>query len=85
MQNIEALNIALSPAQVEYLEGVVPFDAGFPHNITVCWFPKSKNHSQLTCYTVQGDGSKPNRAFAMVAQTDTVVFPAPIVPKKKDA
>jgi aryl-alcohol dehydrogenase-like predicted oxidoreductase len=34
MQNIEALNIALSPAQIEYLESIVPFEAGFPHNIT---------------------------------------------------
>ncbi|KAF8219462.1 arylalcohol dehydrogenase [Tricholoma matsutake] len=33
MQNIEALNIALSPAQIEYLESIMTFDAGFPHNI----------------------------------------------------
>ena len=38
MQNIEAVNIALSSAQIEYLEGIVPFEAGFPHNITVRWF-----------------------------------------------
>ncbi|EPQ52456.1 Aldo/keto reductase [Gloeophyllum trabeum ATCC 11539] len=31
--NIEALNIALTPEQIAYIEGVVPFDLGFPHNI----------------------------------------------------
>ncbi|KLO06113.1 Aldo/keto reductase [Schizopora paradoxa] len=29
--NIEALGIALTPEQIEYLESVVPFDVGFPH------------------------------------------------------
>ncbi|KAF7428996.1 hypothetical protein PC9H_008234 [Pleurotus ostreatus] len=31
--NIEALNIALSKDQIEYLESIVPFDPGFPHNM----------------------------------------------------
>ncbi|EJF65059.1 Aldo/keto reductase [Dichomitus squalens] len=30
--NIEGLNIALSEEQIKYLEGVLSFDAGFPHN-----------------------------------------------------
>ncbi|KAJ7661479.1 Aldo/keto reductase [Mycena polygramma] len=30
MSNIEALDISLSPEQIEFLEGVVPFDPGFP-------------------------------------------------------
>ncbi|KAI0767475.1 Aldo/keto reductase [Fomes fomentarius] len=29
--NIEALDIALSPEQIKYLENVLPFDLGFPH------------------------------------------------------
>jgi len=32
MSNIEALSIALTPEQVAYLEGVRPFDIGFPMN-----------------------------------------------------
>jgi len=32
-QNIEALKVALTPAQIEYLESVKPFDPGFPHTI----------------------------------------------------
>ena len=28
--NIEALNVALSEEQIKYLEGVLPFDPGFP-------------------------------------------------------
>ncbi|KAJ6454744.1 NADP-dependent oxidoreductase domain-containing protein [Mycena vitilis] len=33
MSNIEALDLTLSPEQLEFLEGVVPFDAGFPTSI----------------------------------------------------
>jgi aryl-alcohol dehydrogenase-like predicted oxidoreductase len=34
-QNIEALQIALTPAQIEYLESVKSFEPGFPHNFIV--------------------------------------------------
>ncbi|KAH9927990.1 uncharacterized protein BXZ73DRAFT_102498 [Epithele typhae] len=30
--NIEALDVALSEAQIKYLGGVLPFDKGFPRN-----------------------------------------------------
>ncbi|KAH9928004.1 Aldo/keto reductase [Epithele typhae] len=30
--NLEALDVALSEEQIKYLEGVLPFDKGFPHN-----------------------------------------------------
>jgi len=33
MENLEALDIALSEEQIKYLESVRPFDAGFPHNL----------------------------------------------------
>ncbi|KAF8217672.1 arylalcohol dehydrogenase [Mycena galopus ATCC 62051] len=33
MKNIEALTISLSPEQIAYLESIVPFEPGFPHNI----------------------------------------------------
>lgn len=33
IKNIQALEIALSPAQLEYLEGAIPFEHGFSH-----WF-----------------------------------------------
>ena len=29
-QNIEALDVALTDAQIEYLESILPFDPGFP-------------------------------------------------------
>lgn len=35
MANIEALKISLSDEQVTFLESVLPFDPGFPHNIIV--------------------------------------------------
>lgn len=53
MQNIEALNIALSPAQIEYLESIMTFDAGFPHNIAVCCF-LNRYHSTNTLYRAMG-------------------------------
>jgi len=31
-QNLEALDIALSPQQIKFLEDTLPFDAGFPYN-----------------------------------------------------
>ena len=33
--NIEALDIALSDDQIAYLEGVLPFAKGFPHDFCV--------------------------------------------------
>lgn len=33
--NIEALNITLSEKQIEYLEGILPFDKGFPYTAFV--------------------------------------------------
>ena len=33
--NIEALDIALSPEQVAYLESILPFNKGFPMNFFV--------------------------------------------------
>ena len=35
--NIESLSISLTPEQIEYLEGVVPFDPGFPHTMIVSY------------------------------------------------
>jgi len=31
LQNIEALNVSLSPEQITYLESIIPFDPGFPN------------------------------------------------------
>ena len=35
MSNLEALDITLSPAQIAYLEGILPFDRGFLYNYFV--------------------------------------------------
>ncbi|KAJ3492253.1 hypothetical protein NLI96_g158 [Meripilus lineatus] len=47
--NIEALNVALSPEQISYLEGILPFDIGFPYNTfgdatEYNWLFKSAGH-----------------------------------------
>ena len=33
--NLEALDISISPEQIKFLEDVLPFDFGFPHNMLV--------------------------------------------------
>lgn len=33
--NIEALDIALTPEQIKFLDDIVPFDKGFPYNMFV--------------------------------------------------
>ena len=38
MANIEALKISLSDEQIQYLEGILPFDLGFPANFIVSLF-----------------------------------------------
>ena len=38
MANLEALDITLTTEQIKYLEGVVPFELGFPHSMTVRHF-----------------------------------------------
>lgn len=44
--NIEALSIALSPEQISYLEGILPFDIGFPINFFV------SNHFSVDVLTI---------------------------------
>ena len=36
--NIEALEVRLSEEQIKYLEGVLPFDLGFPNTLVVSAF-----------------------------------------------
>ena len=36
--NIEALDVKLSEEQIKYLEGVLPFDPGFPSTMVVSAF-----------------------------------------------
>ena len=38
LQNVEAIELSLSDAQIEYLESVLPFEPGFPHFMIVCLF-----------------------------------------------
>ncbi|CAL1709969.1 unnamed protein product [Somion occarium] len=47
-QNIEALEIALSPEQIAYLESVQPFDLGFPTGRFVSAYVQELRHDVLT-------------------------------------
>lgn len=35
-QNIQALDVSLSPEQIQRIDSAKPFDLGFPHNVVVC-------------------------------------------------
>jgi aryl-alcohol dehydrogenase-like predicted oxidoreductase len=39
-QNLEALDISLTPEQVQRIENAVPFSLGFPHNVLVRTIPR---------------------------------------------
>ena len=43
VDNIEALDISLTTEQIKYLEGVIPFDLGFPHSMIVRLFSDEMN------------------------------------------
>ena len=40
--NIEALSIKLTGEQMAYLEGILPFELGFPHWVTVSVVTRSE-------------------------------------------
>jgi aryl-alcohol dehydrogenase-like predicted oxidoreductase len=42
MANIEALDITLTAEQIAYIDGILPFDKGFPSNFLVCFVFKSE-------------------------------------------
>jgi len=46
--NLEALEIALTPEHIKYLESIVPFDPGFPITMIVCCSRTFSGHSILT-------------------------------------
>ena len=35
-QNVQALDISLTPEQIGRIDSAKPFDVGFPHNVIVC-------------------------------------------------
>jgi hypothetical protein len=65
LSNIESFDISLSSEQIAFLEGVLPFDPGFPTTMIV----------RLACFLcaalfinlLQGDGTKPS--FLMASAT----------------
>lgn len=63
--NIEALDIVLSPAQIKYLDGIVPFDKGFPFTAFVSTYCalQHDNVFDVVDALLQGDGSEYNIFF----------------------
>ncbi len=55
--NTEALDIALSPEQIKYLENVLPFDLGFPHAMVVSIWLRAR-HIRRDTHANKGDGSE---------------------------
>jgi aryl-alcohol dehydrogenase-like predicted oxidoreductase len=79
--NIEALQIALSPEQIKYLESINEFDIGFPNNFIVRFY--SFIYIRLTAYLeLQGTGEENNIFQNWVGNIDRVDYPQPILPKE---
>ncbi len=81
--NIEALNIALSKEQINYLESIIPFDPGFPHSMLV----RGARRSLLTSHLVnhwdlQGDGTDYTAFLRGVGNYVKQPLPQPIIPSK---
>lgn len=70
--NIEALDVALSEEQIKYLEGILPFDPGFPTTMIVSSYAARlcrMRNSSRDAYD-QGDGTEYNRMFVSAGNFD---------------
>ena len=61
--NLEALDIALTPEQIKFLDDVVPFDKGFPYSYFVRFLCNRVVLSISDIYRFQGDGSEYNDLY----------------------
>ena len=74
MDNIDALNITLSEDQIKYLEGILPFDAGFPTNVIVSITTLVPNETRS--YVYKGDGTAYG-GFVGVQMSNMAKWPHP--------
>lgn len=85
MANIEALKIALSTEQIEYLESIIPFNPGFPNSLIVSL---QASRIPILVYRLsisfpKGDGTSPSPFIVNSAYEDIVRKPHAIKPVKK--
>ena len=80
-QNIAALDISLTPEQVQRIEQAAPFDPGFPGNLIVCVVFIYYWHLTITAF--QGDGTFDNFMLKTSAHLERVPVQQPITPAKK--
>jgi len=76
--NLDSLAIVLTPEHMKYLESVVPFDLGFPHDIIVS-FQFNIVHYILK-RPIQGDGTEYNPIMKNAAYMEKQPLVRPIVP-----
>lgn len=83
--NIEALNITLSEEQVKYLESVLSFEPGFPHNFVVSSDLLYPSRSKLTLSISRNPGRR--LRLHLLAEDDSqlrevapgATYPRPVV------
>ena len=80
MDNIEALDISLSTEQIKYLEGIIPFDLGFPHSMIVRLFLMEDEDVSETLI-LQGDGTAYVNLSLMAGVFDRWPLPEAIRPQ----
>ena len=79
--NLEALEITLSKQQIAFIESIVPFDAGYPHNMIV-----SRNFygAQMDSDTSgsKGDGTEQNEPLRRTIYYEQHPTINPILPSQ---
>lgn len=64
LDNITALDIALSTEQIKYLEDVLPFNPGFPHDMIVSI--KLRGSGAVYLLRAQGNGTEHSNLFKRI-------------------
>ena len=84
MDNIAALDVRLGPEHYQKIESAVPFDVGFPVNMTVRvvsrWADAIRSRSHTFCGGSQGDGTDYSTGFKNGAVCDLWPRPEAIRP-----
>lgn len=82
MANIEALKISLTEEQIKYIEGILPFELGFPNQFIVSRGSASHQCS-MTYKSGQGDGTSKSFALGVAGHEDRVTPLQAIKPSPK--
>jgi hypothetical protein len=84
-ENIAALDISLTPEQVQRIEAAAPFSPGFPNSliVSIALIFVFICHERLTTAACQGDGTSVTFMLTTSAHFDRVPLQQPVTPAKE--